>query len=290
MKVFGKEVDLNIKPNLPFKMILLWLTFFIVSCMEPIKIDDSFRFTIVNVGEGLAQIGSIGGHSIIWDIGPAEGFDNFLNAYNHLGKPLIETIVISHTHLDHCGGLALLDSTIPWTGCITVSQYEDTTYLRMLAVQWCRKISFKVIKKGDALKSLSNIQISCLWPPPEMPQSISNSNENPFSLVFSIHYGLTRCLIASDIDSVVQKLLVTDGEDLQSDILVIPHHGSANYAQIFLQNVRPIYAVISCSEDNSYGHPSTNLLSYLLFVGAKVFLTFSDGTITFNSNTFYWSN
>ena len=40
-------------------------------------------------------------------------------------------------------------------------------------------------------------------------------------------------------------------------------------------------AVISCGEDNSYGHPHREILSYLKKSKAKVFRTDKQGTIKF---------
>jgi competence protein ComEC len=290
MKIHGKVVDLNIERFLHFKGLIISVSVLIVSCMEPVKPENEFMFTVVDVGEGLAQIGTIGGHAVVWDIGPAEGYGNFITVYNRLGRPQIENMVISHSHLDHCGGLSLLDSTILWNGEITVSRFEDTTYLRMLAVQWKRRITFTVVKRNDVLQLIPSVQISCLWPPEEIPQTVATDNENPTSLVFLIDYGQTRCIIASDIDSTVQKILAVDEQNLRAQLLVVPHHGSANYSQAFFQRIYPYYSVISCSKNNTYGHPSSNLLSFLLLIGARVYLTSFDGTISFCSNTFYWYN
>lgn len=259
-----------------------------MSCQEPVEQDDEFRFTVVDVGEGLAQIGTIKNHCVLWDVGPADGYRNVYAAYLQLGKPRIECIIISHNDLDHCGGLAMLDTSINWSGKIAVNQYEDTAYLRMLSTHWRTKVVFLVIKKGMTLDLLNNVRVDCLWPPEDSPFAFSDE-PNLNSLVFNIIYGRTRCFISSDIDSSVQNLLITDPVNLQSDIMVVSHHGSDNFSPRFIQYIKPMRAIVSCSDNNTYGHPSDRLLANLLSFGAIVNLTFSDGTLTFKSNTFYWS-
>jgi competence protein ComEC len=284
----GKVAILSAKLVLCFKLTLFLATLLLVACQEPVELDDEFRFTVVDVGEGLAQIGSVNDHCIFWDVGPADGYHNLFASYIQLGKPRIECIFISHSDLDHCGGLAVLDTTIDWSGKLAVNQYEDTAYLRALSTHWKTKVVFLIVKNGMTLDFLKNVSVDCLWPPEDSPFAFGE-DRNLNSFVFNVTYGRTRCLISSDIDSSVQNLLILNPVNLQSDIMVVSHHGSENFSPRFIQYVKPIYAVISCSGNNAYGHPSDKLLENLLSFGATIYFTFTDGTITFRSNTYYWS-
>ena len=271
-----------------FRLAMVLGSVLLTVCMEPVVQDVEFLFTVVDVGEGLAQIGAVNNHALLWDVGPADAYRNVYNAYLHLGKPRIEYIIISHSDLDHCGGLSMLDTALNWSGKLAVSPFEDTAYLRMLSCHWSKKVEFLIVKKGEVLNCLENVNVNCLWPPDNSPFA-SGKNKNINSLVFNVTYGRTRCLITSDIDSSVQNLLIQDVVNLQSDILVVPHHGSENFSPFFIQYINPVYAIISCSDNNTYGHPSDKVLANLLSFGTTIHLTFSDGTLTFKSNTFYWS-
>lgn len=63
-------------------------------------------------------------------------------------------------------------------------------------------------------------------------------------------------------------------------MLKIGHHGSRNSTTYpFLREIMPEYAVISVGKDNTYGHPTEDVLSRLLDVGAKVYRTDIQGDI-----------
>jgi len=64
-------------------------------------------------------------------------------------------------------------------------------------------------------------------------------------------------------------------------VLKVSHHGS-RYAtgEAFLEQVRPQAAVISCGENNWYGHPHQETLQRLESAGCKIFTTPQYGAIT----------
>ena len=58
------------------------------------------------------------------------------------------------------------------------------------------------------------------------------------------------------------------------------HHGSrSSTAQVFLDRVNPLYAIISCGTDNKYGHPHKETLERLNAANIRVFRTDVQGTI-----------
>ena len=69
------------------------------------------------------------------------------------------------------------------------------------------------------------------------------------------------------------------------DVLKVAHHGSAGSScYAFLRSALPRNAVISCSADNSYGHPTDAALSRLRDCGAKVLRTDMQGDIVVESD------
>ena len=82
------------------------------------------------------------------------------------------------------------------------------------------------------------------------------------------------------------------GIDLECDVLVPGHHGSATATSWdFLQKTVPEYAVISCGVNNKYGHPDKDTMDKLESMEIKVYRTDKQGTITVVSdgNTLKWS-
>ena len=79
--------------------------------------------------------------------------------------------------------------------------------------------------------------------------------------------------------------MLENGMDLKSDVFKAAHHGSrtANTEE-FLNAVDPDYMVISCGQDNSYGHPHAEVMNRLRIMGISVFRTDEQGTIVAHSD------
>ena len=74
--------------------------------------------------------------------------------------------------------------------------------------------------------------------------------------------------------------LLDSGVKLSSDVLKVGHHGSSTSTSYrFLYEVSPEIAVISCGEDNSYGHPHEEVLSRLSDADVTVYRTDLDGSV-----------
>ena len=69
------------------------------------------------------------------------------------------------------------------------------------------------------------------------------------------------------------------------DVLKVAHHGSKNSSsEAYLGRIRPSAAVISCGEDNRYGHPHRELLERLEAVGSQIFSTAEKGAVTLTTD------
>ncbi len=274
---------------------MLLVLILISGCGEPLEptSGQGFTFTVVDVGQGLAQIGMQGDSAVLWDIGSEFYCDRWIAEYRRMGKPRVVAVVISHNHEDHYGGLSRLGNDFDWNGRLITSPHEDTAFLRSRAGNWKERIQFEFATWNDTLKLMESVLVRCLWPPQsiDVPVPVSGVNVNRHSMVFSLEYGGTNVLITSDIDSVSQRLI--SGEftyQLRSDILIAPHHGSAGSAdQLFFGYVGAPLTIVSCGRNNSYGHPSRRMIEELLNVGSDILFTYIDGSVVMRSNGFYWA-
>ena len=79
--------------------------------------------------------------------------------------------------------------------------------------------------------------------------------------------------------------MCNSGIDLNCDVLVPGHHGSATATSWeFLQKTVPEYAVISCGKDNKYGHPDKDTMDKLQSMEIQVYRTDKQGTVTVTSD------
>jgi competence protein ComEC len=254
-----------------------------------------FTFAVADVGQGLAHFGAAGNRAVIWDVGPDTSYHKWYAAYAGLGSPRIEAAAISHSHNDHYGALKFFDGRVDWGGEIIVSPYEDTAGLREnVSALWRPKVKFNFCARGDTLRALGPVEIVCLWPPKglDIATPVEDDLKNRYSLVFSVRHNGARALITSDIDSAAMEEIAAHSEyGLRAQILSVPHHGSKGSVNpLFFAYVKPETAVISCARQNTYGHPSVEMVDELTNRwGVNILYTFiPEDRAVFVSNGYYW--
>ena len=106
---------------------------------------------------------------------------------------------------------------------------------------------------------------------------------NDQSVIMRGQCGRSSVLFTGDQERGAEKDLVAAcGDLLSSSLLKVGHHGSSGSSSpAFLDAVSPEYAVISCGEGNSYGHPHKETLKRLEEREIMVFRTDLAGTIVF---------
>ncbi|HKL80326.1 MAG TPA: DNA internalization-related competence protein ComEC/Rec2 [Mobilitalea sp.] len=84
---------------------------------------------------------------------------------------------------------------------------------------------------------------------------------------------------------IAEKKITAEEVATDYDVLKVAHHGSKySTMENFLEIIRPEYALISCGEDNIYGHPHTELIERLYGIGSRIMLTYSSGAITIKTD------
>lgn len=71
----------------------------------------------------------------------------------------------------------------------------------------------------------------------------------------------------------------------QITVLKAGHHGSAtSSSQAFLEKLSPGAVLISCGEDNPYGHPHKEALERFRKAGSRIYLTAERGALTIRTD------
>jgi len=93
------------------------------------------------------------------------------------------------------------------------------------------------------------------------PACAGLENPNDHSVVMRLQYGQISFLLPGDIEVPVEQALVASGVPLAATILKSPYHGSrTSSSEAFLEAVDPQIVVISVGEENSFGHPSPEVI------------------------------
>ena len=111
--------------------------------------------------------------------------------------------------------------------------------------------------------------------------TLSYDEVNDSSLVLKITFGKISFLIPGDISAEVEKQLIESKADLRSDVLVVPHHGSAYSSSVeFIKAVACRYAIVSAGKANVFHHPHPSTLQRYNNAGVNILRTDRDGAIT----------
>ena len=107
-----------------------------------------------------------------------------------------------------------------------------------------------------------------------------SGNDSCASVLFQ--RGKCDTLITGDLSGSAELQLLSDYDLPDLEVLIVGHHGSkySTCAEL-LDATAPDVAIISVGADNSYGHPSDEVLQRLKAAGCAVYRTDLHGTITY---------
>jgi competence protein ComEC len=112
------------------------------------------------------------------------------------------------------------------------------------------------------------------------PDDPTRTSVNDASLVFRLRFGATTVLFTGDIEHGAEQGLLADRDRLRSDVLKVPHHGSATSSTAtWLAAVAPKVAVVSSGADNRFGFPAPAVVRRLRAGGASVWNTAEHGAV-----------
>lgn len=253
------------------------------------SVNEQLKVHFIDVGQADSILLEFNGHFALVDGGnSADGVD-VATYLQLLGVQKLELVVATHPHEDHIGGLSDILRVIPadtiWSPEIEGTSNAIRNFLEAVSDQ---EKELEQPTVGQVFQ-LGSATITVLGPVKEY------SEVNNQSIVLMVQFGDTRFLLASDMEREAENALVESGADLKADVLKVGHHGSENATgYIFLREVMPTYAVISCGKDNSYGHPHEDPLSRLRDAEVTVLRTDECETIVARSDGkdiyFMWGN
>jgi competence protein ComEC len=189
----------------------------------------------------------------------------------------LDTIVISHPHADHLGGMpAIIANFHPRELWISVDQPEGE--LAPVVAQ-AQHAGMKILirKEGDEL-DLGGTRFRLLAPGRDELTGLMRPNDD--CLVFTATVGGTTALLEGDAERQVEQRVIEQHPEAM--LLKVAHHGSASATSAaLLAAIRPRFAVISVGERNVYGHPRRQVLARLQDAGVIAYRTDEQGTVTF---------
>jgi competence protein ComEC len=197
----------------------------------------------------------------------------------------IDTLVLTHPDPDHLKGLIFIASQFSigqfWDNGF---QTDSESYLRLKGVLSEKKIKTQTLNEETLPQTINGVEISVLNPPEwnAMPRKIRQQWDlNNSSLVLRLRFKNVSVLLTGDIGKEAEGWMLRKNYSLRSDILKIPHHGSSSSSSpVFLERVKPTYAVLSVGKRNIGRLPHPEVLKRYRQLGTILFRTDKQGAIT----------
>ena len=216
----------------------------------------NFTLHVLDIGHGqtiLAQ--SPQGKTILFDCGSITRSDigrKIVNPFlDNLGISTINAVIISHDDLDHINGLCEIAKEKNINSVLTSQAFLDavTTSDTAKKIDTFLKTKNLQLKKFDGSLTLSeNITIKKIWPIGNFCTDETLS-DNDRSIVSLIECNSRKILLCADIIQKAQNELILTYPQLKCDILIAPHHGSANTINYdFLKKLCPEIIICSCGQ------------------------------------------
>lgn len=241
--------------------------------------SSSFEIHYIDVGQADAALVICDGNYMLIDGGNPED-SNLI--YTYLKKQNIEkihTIVCSHAHDDHVGGLPAAVHNFEFENVYAPERENDIDAYNSFKSKITSK--GKTIlhpKPGDSFE-LGSSRVEFYGP------VYDTTDLNNTSLVLKVIYGETSFLFTGDAEREEEQDILSQNFDLSATVLKVGHHGaSTSTSYPFLREIMPEYAVISVGSKNSYGHPTEETLSRLRDADVTVYRTDLNGDIIAKSD------
>jgi len=213
-----------------------------------------------------------GGGKRTQEIGNNTGVNILIPFLDYQAKNFIDYVFVTHSDADHIIGIIeLLDAKRVGKIFVSSKIIHDDLYKLLLERANKNLIKLEFIKSHDILDNFE-----CIFP---FENSLVKSS-NDSSLVLKLKLKDTKILFTGDIESRGEQEILDLNLDIKSDILKLAHHGSKTSSQInFLEHVAPCLAIVSTGKNNSYGHPSQEVLASLKKFNIPVINTAESGAV-----------
>lgn len=267
----------------------------VVKKAEAKALDQFMAIDFIDVGQGnsiLIRTPGARGKTILIDGGKSAGMYSSFDAGVQVVLPFLraqgvkrlDQVIMTHTHDDHVGGLvAVLEEEEIGIKEVVEPGMPATTgvYRRFLSQIKRRGIKYTQAKAGMVLDWGDSVMAQIISPKAEYKAAPINNS----SVVIRVVHDKVSFLLTGDAEKEAEEDMLSYGKALESDIIQVPHHGGETSSfPDYLALIRPRVAIFMVGLNNKFGHPKAEVVKRYEKVGARVYRTDFNGTITVISN------
>lgn len=263
--------------NLLFPRYWMLLLALIIIWPKSPKSEDEVRLTVLDVGMGTSVVIQTKHHSLVYDFGPGNKKGYSLGKWVLMpylmsqGIHGLDRVIISHADSDHLGGLYAIRSELRHG--LVYSGTPDEVKSRIPELAGLLDCHSQQPWRWDGV-SFEFVSASLN----------RSDSENNRSCVLKISLGDRHILISGDIEASQENNLLKAGNDqLKSEILIAPHHGSlTSSSPAFINAVNAKNVIFTSGYLNRWGFPRPEILHRYRKTGASTYRTDQDGAILIN--------
>jgi competence protein ComEC len=249
----------------------------LVSVTGPRPAPGNVWLDVLDVGQGLAAVVRTANHTLVYDTGPASSGD--ADSGNRIVVPYLrgegvsrlDGLIVSHDDADHSGGTPSVLQALPvaWVASSLDPEHPQ------LALAERRMRCF-----AGQRWQWDGVRFEMLHPAWD-GYNARATRDNDRSCVLRVAAAGGSLLLTADIEQRSEaQLLARASGPLVSEVLLVPHHGSAtSSSHAFLSQIRPRIAVFPVGYRNRFGHPVEPILGRYANLGAIVHRTDRDGAL-----------
>ena len=198
----------------------------------------------------------------------------------------LDMVVLTHPDIDHGGGLGYILRHFKVARVLGISDIPLTsqTHQRLHEIVKMCNIPYSFPSAGE-IELTATATLNLLHPINAASTNLLDKDTNDDSLVMKITYGRIDVLFTGDIGKKAESRLIASGQELRSEILKVPHHGSRTSSSApFLDAVQPRYAIFSLGQRNRYQFPHPDVVERYQARGVVLLRTDEAGAITLRTD------
>jgi competence protein ComEC len=197
---------------------------------------DQLRLTLLSVGAGQCAVVELpSGKTILIDAGsstiqdlPRRCLEPFLR---RRGVRSIDSIYVSHANLDHFSAVPRAAREYGVAKVVLTQAFEshsakNAPARQMLADLRTANVAVSRIAAGESIRLDDSTALEALWP----PATTATLPPNDSSQVLKLTCAGRSILFTGDVQQAAIESLVRAAGPLRADVLIAPHHGSAEAA------------------------------------------------------------
>lgn len=243
------------------------------------KPEGSIEIHFIDVGQGDATLVKCDGQTLLIDAGENDKGSQVWSYLKSQNVSKLDYVIGTHPDSDHIGGMDVVIYKFDCANVFMSSFKKDTrTYEDVINAAKSKSYKITYPKVGDIYK-LGEATFTIVAPNDEYEDA------NNSSIGIYLKYGERSFLFTGDAEYEAEKDILENGLNIDADVYKAGHHGSrTSSCDELLEKVTPKYVVVSCGEDNSYGHPHAAILNYCRIEKIPLYRTDKQGTIVLRSD------